>query len=300
MRPRIGAWMGLLASAILVAACAGSSGPSAPGSTPTTVPSGPAATGYLLRATTTQAIPPTTRFAWLPLVTITDDLQLVVPGPMIEIYPGPLLPNLLTQSVSADGFRRIVDNARTLGLLTGDGDFTPDTVAPGSTLGRVEIVVDGVGHALTGDPSRIVRCGDMRCVPAPGTPEAFGTFWGALSDMAWLEADLGEQVPYVADAYAILVGVERGDDPAIEPGVATWPLDVPLAGFGTPIGEGATARCGTVRGADATAMRPALATANELTRWVDEGAAAGPGLVVQVRPMVPGEDVCRELFGVSG
>ena len=299
MRPRIGTWVGLLASAMVLVACAGSPAPSASSPTPSAASSAPAASGYRLRATTTQATPPLTRFDWLPLVAITSDLQLVVPGPMIEIHPGPLLPNLQAKSVSAEGFQRIVDHARTLGLLSGDGDLTPDTVAPGSTLGRVEIVVDGVRYDLTGDPSRIVRCGDMSCLPAPGTPEAFGSFWGVLSDMAWLNAELGEQAPYVADAYAILVGVEPAADPTIQPGFATWPLETPVEAFGKPVGSTPTPRCGTARGADAATLRPAFAAANQLTRWGNDGVAPGTGLFIEVRPMVPGEDICQELFGLS-
>jgi hypothetical protein len=218
---------------------------------------------------------------------------------MMELYPGPLLPNLQARPITAGGFAKIVDRARAFDLLSGSGDFTPPNVAPGASLGRIEIVVDGVLHDLTGDPSDLVRCGAARCIPNPGTPEAFAAFWQVVADLGWLEADLGPQGAYVADSYAILVGIEPAEEPPLQPKVATWPLATPLAAFGKPIGNAATPRCGTVRGADAATLRPALAAANELTRWVDKDAAAGAGTAIQVRPMVPGEDVCRELFGLS-
>jgi hypothetical protein len=116
--------------------------------------------------------------------------------------------------------------------------------------------------------------------------------------MSWLKADLGPQEPYVAESYAILVGVEPVDQPALPPRVARWPLDTPLAVFGKPVGNARAPRCGTVRGADAATLRPPLTSANQLTRWVDKDAASGPGTVMQVRPLIPGEDVCRELFGL--
>jgi hypothetical protein len=247
----------------------------------------------------TQATPPVTRFGWLPVVSITGDLRVVVPGPMIEIYPGPLLPNLQARSITAGGFAKIVEQARTLGLLSGDGDFTPPDVPLGAQLGRVELVVDGVRYDLVGDPSRVIQCVAAPCTPPPGTPAAFAAFWQAISDMSWLEADLGPEAPYVAEAYALLVGAEPVEDPSLPPKVMTWPLDTPLASFGTPVGSEPAPRCGTVRGADATTLRPSLEAANELTRWVDKGAAASSGTVIQVRPMVPGEDVCQELFGIS-
>ena len=59
-----------------------------------------------------------------------------------------------------------------------------------------------------------------------------------------------------------------------------------------------TARCGTVTGADADALRPALDAATPLTPWVqDPETSATFGLTV--RPMVSGEDACREAFGVG-
>jgi len=287
-------WVGLLAVATVAAACASSVGPSAP----TASPGGPAAPAYRLRATMTQATPPLSRFGWLPVVAITGDLQVVVAGPMMELYPGPLVPNLQAQPISAAGYAKIVEQARTLGLLSGSGNFTPPDVALGASLGRVEIVVDGVLRDLTGDPSRLVRCGDTRCIPDAGTPEAFATFWQALSDMSWLAADLGPQVPYVAGSYAILVGVEPVEEPSLPPQVVVWPLDTPLAAFGKPVGNAPVPRCGTVRDADAATLRPALASANQLTRWVGKDAAPGVGTAIQVRPMIPGEDVCQELFGL--
>ena len=59
-------------------------------------------------------------------------------------------------------------------------------------------------------------------------------------------------------------------------------------------------RCGTARGEDATTLRPVLEMANQLTPWVDKGAeTSSNGTPIQVRPMVPGEDVCLEVFGLS-
>ena len=311
MDRRMATWTGLAMVVVLVAGCTGSAGtpgpsgssasatsPTSPGSsTPSPGPVAPQV--YRLRATTTQALPPLTRFGWLPTVAITGDLRVVTAGPMVEIYPGPLLPNLQARSLTADGFAKIVDRARTLGLLTGSGDFTPPNPMVGGSLGRVEIRVDGVLHDLTGDPARLVRCGAARCIPDPGTPEAFAAFWQAIADLSWLEADLGPQVAYVADSYAILVGVEPAEQPSLEPKVITWPLSTPLAAFGIPVGNSPEQRCGTVRGSDAAAVRPALVSANQLTRWIDTGMVATQGRALQVRPMVSGEDVCGELFGVA-
>ena len=136
----------------------------------------------------------------------------------------------------------------------------------------------------------------------PGARHArgVGTFWASLSDLSWLAGDLGPEAPYVADSYALLIGVEPTDDPAIRPAVAIWPLEQPIATLGKPVGSAPAPRCGTVRGEDAATLRPSLESANQLTRWVDEGADRADATPLQVRPMVPGEDVCLEVFGLSG
>jgi len=298
MARRFSRWTIMVAMAMLVAACTGAASPSAPPS-PSGSAAGPAAPAYRLRATTTQAIPPINRFGLLPMVTITGDNQVVVAGPQIMIYPGPLLPNLQARPITDAGFEKIVQRGRDLGMFTGSGDFTPPDVMPGASLGRIEIVVDGVLHDLSGDPSRVIVCVTTPCDPAPGTPEAFGAFWASLSDLTWLTGDLGQEAPYVADSYALLIGVEPTDDPAIRPAVAIWPLEQPIATLGKPVGSAPAPRCGTVHGADAATLRPSLEAANQLTRWVDEGADRGDATPLQVRPMMPGEDVCLELFGLS-
>lgn len=308
MRRQSWRWMILVAVVAIVAACSRAAGPSpetpAPSGTANqaatvtpTDPGAPVEGAYRLRATLTQPIPPLSRFNWLPIFAITGDLQVVTAGPMIAIYPGSLLPNLQARSLSQGGFDRIVQQARDLGLLTGSGDFTPPDLAPGAALGRVQIVVDSVLHELIGDPSRVIVCVTTPCVPAAGTPEAFGSFWQVLADLSWLEGDLGPETPYLATSFAILVGVEPAEEPGTGQQVVTWPLATPLEAYGEPVGNDAMPRCGTVTGADAVTLRPALAAANELTRWVDAGAAPETGIVIQVRPMLPGEDVCLDLFG---
>jgi hypothetical protein len=289
----------VLATALVIAGCSAAGGSSASPVAPASS-GAPATPAYRLRARTTQAIPPVNQFGLLPMLTITGDNEVVMAGPQIMIYPGPLLPNLQARPITDAGFGKIEQRGRDLGMFTGSGDFTPPDVAPGAPLARVEIVVDGVLHTLTGDPSRTIVCITAPCNPPPGTPEAFATFWASLADLGWLAGELGQEAPYVADAYAVLAGVEPAEQPSLHEPVAVWPLEEPLATFGKPIGSASMPRCGTARGDDAMTLTPVLEMANQLTSWVDRGAdAPANGTPIQVRPMVPGEDVCLEVFGLS-
>jgi hypothetical protein len=265
-----------------------------------TSPSGPStvpgADTYWLRMRTTQAIAPLNQFAVQPVLRITGDGTAVVDGPVPEIYPGPLLPNLLGRQVSEAGRQAIIQAAKDLGLLDGRTEFSGPNLVMGGVTGHMELTVDGRRVELTGDPSAGIECVATPCNPAPGTPEAFGELWRQLMDLpSWIGSELGPEAPYTAPADAILVGPPPDADPALQQAVADWPLAQPLASFGGPVANG-TARCGTVSGADADTLRPSLAAANQLTPWVqDPGDTTTFGLTV--RPMVPGEDVCREVFG---
>ncbi|HEY6570905.1 MAG TPA: hypothetical protein VIZ22_11460 [Candidatus Limnocylindrales bacterium] len=296
--------MAALATILLVAACAGASPGS--GSTsasatlpaPTPVGSGAAAEDYWLRLTTSQAIPPLDRFEVLPSLWITGDGHAVVPLVLPTPYPGPLVQGLSGRTVSDAGRAAIVQEARDLGLLGGQTDFSSDAPLPGGVVGQIELVVDGTRVTLTGDPSAHIECVTAPCDPPPGSAAAFGAFWNQLLDLpSWLGSDLGPPMPYDPPAYALVVGPPPDPEPPLSPPPADWPLDQPLASFGARVANG-TARCGTVSGADADALRPALDAANQLTPWVqDPETSATFGLTV--RPMVSGEDACKESFGVG-
>lgn len=292
---RMPAFAVVAATLLAVAAC---SGPAAsPSAAPSAPPSAsPDAQAYWLRMTTTQAIPPLDLFAVQPPLVITGDGIAVINGPVPAIFPGPLMPNLIGRGVSAAGRAAIIQAAGDLGLLSGKTDFTGGGMAIGGVIGHLEVTVDGRRIQLTGNPSAQIVCVTTPCDPAPGTPEAFGELWRHLGDLpGWLGAELGPETPYLAASYAVLVGPAPRQDPMFTQPPADWPLDQPIALFGGPVANG-TARCGTVSGADADTLRPALQAANQLTQWTqDPQTSSSYGLTV--RPMVPGEDVCREIFG---
>ena len=262
---------------------------------------GPAPEAFLLRATYAQALPPEDVFAWAPPVAITGDRTLVTLGAVPAIFPGPLLPNLRGRTITRVGYDRIVGEARSLGLLDGDGDFAPPDVALGAQLGRIELLVDGEMRELIGDPSRVIQCVREPCIPPPGTPEAFAAFWQMLTQLpAGLESEFGPEFGYRPDGYAILIGVEPTDEPGLPPGIQAWPLDTPLMDSGRPIAAGQELpRCATFEGADVAALTAAFELANQLTRWVDRDGAAADAVSIAVRPLLPGEDVCRDLYGIG-
>ncbi len=287
MRPSRLRLVSLPLAGVLLAACAGG--------TPTPEPTPPAGAAALLRVTMQQALPPPSTFAWLPSVVITLDGRVLSGGAVAAIFPGPLVSPVVERQLTPAGWAKIVAAARALGLLSGASDFTGGAVPPGSVTARLQLVADGRLFDLVGDPNRIMVCVAAPCDPQPGTPEAFGGFLSRLSDLgSWLGADIGRETLHVPDGYAILVGPPPADEPGLAQPPIDWPLSGGFAAFGKALADGSGGRCGSVTGAGAAALRPALNAANQLTGWRDAADGSFHGLVV--RPLLPGDgDPCDGL-----
>jgi hypothetical protein len=267
----------LLTMLFLVAAC-GSAAPAASSAPPTT--------SFGLRAWITQALPPVGFFPDAGPSLAVDRKRLIVPGPQIEIYPGPLLPNLQQRPISQAGIDAIVDAARAAGLLDGPTDLVGESL-PGSQTAHLLFILDGVEREVFGDPTRQIVCVTTPCDAPPGTPEAFGQFWAKIHDIqSWLGAELGPETPYTADRLAVLL-TEPNVDASLPPTFAPWPLAGQMMKFGV---EWHGSRCGVIEGEDLVAALAAFGAANELTRWTDDTDAQ---FGVVARPLFPGEpDPC--------
>jgi hypothetical protein len=290
MRPMPIRWPMLVLTTTLLTACGGS----APTPSPSPEPPAPADARFLLRGTQVQALPPQATFGWLPSVLITLDGRVLSAGAVPAIFPGPLVNPIVERRLTPAGWAKVVEAARAAGLLSGATDFSGGQMPPGSMVSRLEIVAGGRLFELTGDASRIMVCITTPCDPQPGTPEAFGGFLSRLTDLGSLVGDqLGPEAMYAPLGYTIIAGPPP-DQQGLEQPILPWPLAPEFAAFGLPLADASGGRCGTVVGEAAAALRPVLATANQLTRWRDRGDGALHGFVV--RPLLPGdEDPCLGL-----
>ena len=247
--------------------------------TPTTNPnpsSSPSAAFYL-RGWYTQALAPKYTFSWLPPVTISDGAYINGNVAVPAIFPGPLMILPVARPMSDAGIATLEDEAQSLGLLQGNGDFTGGNPKPGAKLAHIELVIDGVKHELTGDPSLSVLCDRGRCTADPGTPQAFTAYWNELGMLdLWMPDQLGASAQYTPERVALLL-TDPGDTAAWSPPptLVDWPLDTQLASAG----------CLTLTGDDLATMLPVLQSANSLTLFAQAGTYRQPA----VRPLVPGE-----------
>lgn len=293
----------LAVAAVILVGCAGGapSVPPAPPATPTAASTGTSApiasalagtTGFVVRASWTQALPPRSQFTTLPILVITADGRVLTPGAVAEIYPGPLVTPIVQRAVSAAGLARLVAAARDAGILRSDVDFSGGAMLPGAAAARLQLSVDGVDYDLVGSAAA-APCSGGACPQAvPGTPAAFATFWNRLLDLSsWLGSELGPEQAYRPAAYAVIVGPPPEAWPGATP--VAWPVAEPaLDRFGRPVrGELAT-RCGTADGDLAAALAPLFSRATVLTPWVASPVASATHRL-EVRPLLPGDgDPC--------
>jgi hypothetical protein len=277
--------------AILVAGCGGA----AASPSPSPQPDPPAGSAFRLRVTQVQALPPGATFSLTPQVLITLDGRVLQAAAIPAIFPGPLVMPILERAISAAGWARLVDAARSAGLLGINRDFTGGQMPPGAAATRLELVADGRTYDLLGDQSRQIVCVTAPCVAPAGTPEAFAGFVNGLSDLASMVGaeNLGQDQPHNPAGYAVIVGEEPDDQGLAQPAKA-WPLDGGFAAFGKPLADGSGDRCGTITGTDVGLVRPAFNAATQITSWRDPADGSLHGLVV--RPLLPGDpDPCAGL-----
>ena len=74
-------------------------------------------------------VPVEVMFQNLPTLLVTGDGRLIVVGPVPEIYPGPLLPNLQVRTISEAGVQQLLAMAADHGLLTQREYDNPTNIA---------------------------------------------------------------------------------------------------------------------------------------------------------------------------
>jgi hypothetical protein len=290
----------LLAVAMLATACgglngdgdAGGGGGNGGGDTGIDHPSG--ADQLVLRVETGGGfVPVEYNLRALPGVSIYGDGRMIVEGPVIEIYPGPALPNLQVSQLTEEAVQAILREASLAGLVGEDAiyDYPCVTDLPTTTF---TIVTEGRTHTVSayalgfesemGDPA---ACGDFEVdVDARAKLVEFQRKLGDLR--SWLpEGSVGPEEEFAPSRLRVYTR-PYVDDPELPQPETEWPLEGALGSFGEKDPNLGDTRCGVVAGADLDALLPLARSANQLTPWVSDGETFG----LVFRPLLPDETDC--------
>jgi hypothetical protein len=221
----------------------------------------------------------------LPEVTLYGDGLLLAVGH----GPGGPVPGLVERRLSEDEIQELLHLAETACLLDRDSLLElPETY----DVPSVRFVVNAGGESHV---TSAVGLGWSEM--DPNVPASQEEQRGALLDVqAELLALAGaETSPAPIDRLGVFVADAEGPPTDESWPVVAWPLEQPLASFGTEAGAGGVpARCAVVTGADADALVAAVEDlpADRRPSWKD----AGSWYQVYLRPMLPDETDCAALI----
>lgn len=282
----------LLLVAAVATACTGTAGAAEPSRSPVPSPT-PNLDRVVFRVDWDGGfVAPGTILGRLPQIVVYADGRVVMPGPQIEIYPGPLMPALQVRTLTPDALARLVQLAKDKGLLR-DAHYDFAGIADATTT---VLTLDVDGHRYTVSAYALMEAGADGSAWADAMDDASKAGRAALREFIDALTGVPESgyagpwatyAPTALRLYAAPAGA-RPDDmvPAGDP--VAWPL-ADLAVAGTPVGDGSLGfRCQVVTGADLAKVRPVLDDANQLTVFRSgDGAWA-----LIVRPLLPGETGC--------
>ncbi len=227
----------------------------------------------------------------VPSWSLYGDGTVIVEGPVIEIYPGPALPNLLAFTLTEEAVQTILEAAQDAGLMDGDASYGYPCIADAAdtvftvNAGGTTSVVSAYALELSDLGMEPGDCGDVDTAAR----EKLAEFNRMLGDLqSWLpEGSIGPEESYEPTEMRVFVLPYQGE-PELPQAETEWPLSEPLVAFGEPVADGNDARCGVVSGDDLAELLPLAQQANELTPWT----SGGEQYRLVFRPLLPDEHTC--------
>jgi hypothetical protein len=266
-----------VALSILLAACRGGLGGAGGSTGPIDHPSGDA---LILGIDYSGGfVAPGFRLTAFPPFSLTGDGRVIVPGPQIDLFPGPALPAVNVRRLDEAGIQAVLDLVTRTARFDADSEYrgaqnviadAADTVF---TLHADGKVVHVVVYALdTRDPAGNYPAISADELAAHRALSELLERLGAID--SWMPAyDWAETTwhGYQPDALRLVVRNADSDAPD-ESGIGNvllaWPVASDPAVFSEPGFD--DLRCGVVSGQEAEDWYAALSTANQLTRFVKD------------------------------
>ncbi len=231
-------------------------------------------------------VPISYRLTHMPEFALYGDGRIVIQGPVIEIYPAPLLPNLRALRVTPDEIQKVLAAADAAGLLGPDARFdATDVFDLGTSV--FTTTVAGKTHRISAYALYAQFKADDPAVNAARA--GLMAYRDAITDLSkFLGRQVSDEEVYEPSSMRVFV-VPTGatDSQGTTRQVVDWPLALDPATAGEQIAN-TTFRCIALSGVDLTAFVTVAKTANGLTVW----KASSGRYSVLVRPNFPDESGC--------
>lgn len=216
---------------------------------------------------------------------LLGDGTVIVPGVMIEIFPGPAINPLQATAVSEGQIQELFAAAEEAGLLGEEIDYGQPGITDVPTT-TVTLTIDGrtvsqSAYALSYPDAPVAGLSQEQVAAR----EALRNFIDTAQGLAG--ADSEEYVPSGVVAYRLSAeAAPPVDEEGLEQEPRQWPItSAPAAPEATGTGT-----CIAVTGAEVPTLLAALAEANELTPWL---IGTDPPSRMVLRPMLPGDPGCE-------
>jgi hypothetical protein len=222
----------------------------------------------------------------MPEFALYGDGRIIVQGPVIEIYPAPLLSNLRVLHVTPDEIQKVLAAADAAGLLGPDARFDATGVYDLDSSVFITTVA-GRTHRISAYALYAQFKADDPAVNAARA--GLMTYREKITDLSkFLGRQVSDEEVYEPSSMRVFVApTDATDSQGTTRQVVDWPLALDPATAGEQIGN-ATFRCIALGGVDLAAFVTVAKTANGLTVW----KASSGRYSVLVRPNFPDESGC--------
>lgn len=216
-----------------------------------------------------------------PRLVLLQDGTLITPGPQIDIFPGPLVPNYQQTRLDEEMRLFVLEELDALdfdAIGNESNDEAANSVADAPTTVTTFFNQDGT-HTFS------VYALGLGTQVDDGRVPILANLVQRLSDVGFSQAS----EPYVADSIQVMAGVsEFPADPQFA-NVRAWPLPVSFDQMKQNTGFGW--RCDAYKAEIASGVLAELAQGNQATTWEENGTEYS----MAVRPLFPGEEPCAQM-----
>jgi hypothetical protein len=218
-----------------------------------------------------------------PRLVLLRDGTLITPGPMIEIYPGPLVTNYQQSTLDEEMMLFVLEELDALDFDAIENEINDEaasSVADASTTVVTFYNQDGAHTFSVYALGFGMQVSDARV-----------TILANLIDRI-SQVGFSGSGSYDWEAMQVMAGVSQNPpDPEFST-TLPWPLSV---AFTDMVDTGFGWRCATFEGDESAALLEAFGQANQATQWDESGTE----YQIRVRPLFPGEEPCAPLAGAA-